>query len=93
MTSLLPVVFVVSPGARSAADLAAALPGVEVVHVPGAEALLREAHVRPPAAALLYDRTPGVPLAEVLPLLRQRAELAGTYWLAVGQAGLGALLA
>lgn len=93
MTSLLPVVFVVSPEARQAADLAAALPGAEVLHVLGAEALLREAHLRPPAAALLYDRTPGIPLAEVLPLLRQRAELAGTYWLAVGQAGLGALLA
>ncbi|KEF33714.1 histidine kinase [Deinococcus sp. RL] len=92
MTSV-PVVFVVSPGPQQAAELAAALPEAEVVHVPGAEALLREAHVRPPAAALLYDRTPGVPLAEVLPLLRQRAELAGTHWLAVGQTGLGALLA
>ncbi|MPY65237.1 HAMP domain-containing histidine kinase [Deinococcus sp. SDU3-2] len=93
MTSVLPVVFVVSPESRQADDLAAALPGAEVVHVPGAEALLREAHVRPPAVALLHDRTPGVPLSEVLPLLRQRAELAGTHWLAVGQAGLGALLA
>ncbi|WP_027460488.1 sensor histidine kinase [Deinococcus murrayi] len=92
MTSV-PVVFVVSPAPQQAAELAAALPEAEVVHVPGAEALLREAHVRLPAAALLYDRTPGVPLAEVLPLLRQRAELAGTHWLAVGQTGLGALLA
>ncbi len=50
-----------------------------------AETLLREAHVHPPAVVLLHADTPGVPLAEVLPFLRQRAELAGTYWLAVGR--------
>ncbi|MEW6421081.1 MAG: ATP-binding protein [Deinococcota bacterium] len=86
------VVFVVSPD-RSRADLLARLLGqAEVFSIPNAETLLREAHVRPPAVAVLYADTPGVPLAEVLPLLRQRAELAGTYWLAVGRAGLGALL-
>lgn len=89
----LPVVFVVSPDASRAARLRSVLGGVDVVQVPGAEPLLREAHVRPPAVALLYADTPGVPLSEVLPLLRQRAELAGTCWLAVGQTGLGALLA
>jgi len=92
-SATLPVVFVVSRDPARAAQLAAALEHAEVLHVPGAEALLREAHVRPPAVVLLHADTPGVPLAEVLPLLRQRAELAGTFWLAVGQAGLGALLA
>lgn len=86
------VVFVVSPDRARADLLARALGQAEVFSIPDAEALLREAHVRPPAVVLLYADTPGVPLAEVLPLLRQRAELAGTYWLAVGSAGLGALL-
>ncbi|GAA5532785.1 HAMP domain-containing sensor histidine kinase [Deinococcus aluminii] len=88
-----PVVFVVSHD-RARADLLVPVLGqAEVFAIPDAETLLREAHVHPPAVALLYADTRGVPLAEVLPLLRQRAELAGTYWLAVGSAGLGALLA
>ncbi|BDP41927.1 sensor histidine kinase [Deinococcus aetherius] len=87
------VVFVVSHDRSRAARLATALGQVQIVEVPDAEMLLREAHVRPPAVVLLYADTPGVPLAEVLPLLRQRAELAGTRWLAVGTHGLGALLA
>ncbi|MEF2278665.1 HAMP domain-containing sensor histidine kinase [Deinococcus sp. YIM 134068] len=87
------VVFVVSHDASHAARLAPMLGRVEVVPIPDAETLLREAHVRPPAVALLYTNLPGVPLSEVLPLLRQRAELAGTHWLAVGTHGLGALLA
>jgi signal transduction histidine kinase len=89
----LPVVFVVSQDRAQASRLASVLDRAQVLHVPGAETLLREAHVHPPAVALLYADTPGVPLAEVLPLLRQRAELAGTHWLAVGTQGLGALLA
>lgn len=89
----LPVVFVVSQDRAQAARLASVLDRAQVMHVRDAETLLREAHVYPPAVALLYAGTPGVPLAEVLPLLRQRAELAGTYWLAVGTQGLGALLA
>ncbi|EYB68305.1 histidine kinase [Deinococcus phoenicis] len=87
------VVFVVSHDRAHAELLAPALADAEVFSIPDAETLLREAHVRPPAVALLYADTRGVPLAEVLPLLRQRAELAGTYWLAVGRQGLGALLA
>lgn len=70
-----------------------ALGDAEIYAISDAETLLREAHVHPPAVALLYTDLPGVPLAEVLPLLRQRAELAGTHWLAVGRKGLGALLA
>ncbi len=62
------------------------------MHISDAETLLREAHVQPPAVALLYTDLPGVPLSQVLPMLRQRAELAGTQWLAVGSRGLGALL-
>ncbi|GBF05739.1 histidine kinase [Deinococcus aerius] len=88
-----PAVFVVSPDRTQAAQLAPALRQADVLPIPDAETLLREAHVRPPAVVLLYADTPGVPLAEVLPLLRQRAELAGTHWLAVGTHGLGALLA
>lgn len=88
-----PVVFVVSHDRTRAELLSGALRDAEIVPVPDAQTLLREAHVRPPAVALLYAATRGVPLAEVLPLLRQRAELAGTYWLAVGTRGLGALLA
>ncbi|GAA5511802.1 adaptive-response sensory-kinase SasA [Deinococcus carri] len=88
-----PVVFVVSHD-RARADLLAPALGQAQVHaIPDAETLLREAHVHPPAVALLYADTRGVPLAEVLPLLRQRAELAGTQWIGVGSAGLGALLA
>ncbi|WP_102127848.1 sensor histidine kinase [Deinococcus planocerae] len=87
------VVFVVSHDRSRAARLAPALSQAQVLPIPDAETLLREAHVRPPAVVLLYADTPGVPLAEVLPLLRQRAELAGTRWLAVGTQGLGALLA
>ncbi|CAM3373405.1 HAMP domain-containing sensor histidine kinase [Deinococcus saxicola] len=85
-------VFVVSADRARAAQLAPLLTRVFVVHVPDAETLLREAHVQPPAVALLYTDLPGVPLAHVLPMLRQRAELAGTQWLAVGTSGLGALL-
>jgi signal transduction histidine kinase len=87
------VVFVVSRDRTRASLLAPALPSAEVIYVADAETLLREAHVKPPQVVLLYTDTPGVPLAQVLPLLRQRAELAGTHWLAVGTQGLGALLA
>lgn len=85
-------VFVVSADRARVRPLASLLPQASVVHVPSAEALLREAHVQPPAVALLYTDVPGVALAEVLPMLRQRAELGGTQWLAVGTRGLGALL-
>lgn len=88
-----PVVFVVSHDRTRAEALRSALPEANVLTIGDAETLLREAHVHPPAVALLYTDLPGVPLAEVLPLLRQRAELAGTHWLAVGRKGLGALLA
>ncbi|MDB5045779.1 MAG: histidine kinase [Deinococcus sp.] len=86
------VVFVVSRDRTRASLLAPSLPSAEVLYISDAETLLREAHVRPPHVVLLYTDTPGVPLAQVLPLLRQRAELAGTHWLAVGTQGLGALL-
>lgn len=85
-------VFVVCADRARAKQLAPLLTRAAVVHVADAEALLREAHVQPPAVALLYSDLPGVPLAQVLPMLRQRAELAGTQWLAVGTKGLGALL-
>ncbi|AIZ44254.1 histidine kinase [Deinococcus radiopugnans] len=85
-------VFVVCADRARASQLAPLLARAAVVHVADAETLLREAHVQPPAVALLYTDLPGVPLSQVLPILRQRAELAGTQWLAVGTRGLGALL-
>lgn len=91
--SLRPNVFVVSGDRARASALAAALPEVDVSFIPDAETLLRETHVKVPAVTLLHTGTPGVALWEVLPLLRQREELAGTYWLAVGTHGLGELLA
>lgn len=87
------IVFVVAADQQRAAQLAPHLPRSTVQYVSDAETLLREAHLQPPDVALLYAETPGVPLAQVLPMLRQRAELAGTQWLAVGTHGLGALLA
>ena len=89
----LPTVLVVSPAAAQATALAAELPGTEVRWVPDGDQLLREAHARIPQVVLLYDRAPGTSLARVLGILRQRAELAATHWLAVGSAGLGDLLA
>lgn len=88
-----PLVFVVSPKPECAAALASVLPQARVQHLPDAETLLREAHLHPPAVALLYTDTAGTPLAQALPILRQRAELAGTQWLAVGRQGLGEMLA
>lgn len=88
-----PLVFVVSPKPECAAALASVLPQARVQHLPDAETLLREAHLHPPAVALLYTDTTGTPLAQALPILRQRAELAGTQWLAVGRQGLGEMLA
>ncbi|MVN85730.1 sensor histidine kinase [Deinococcus sp. HMF7620] len=85
-------VFVVSAEPARAQALAPLLPRASVRHVPDAETLLREAHLTPPDVALLYTNTPGVPLHQVLPMLRQRAELAGTHWLAVGSQGLGDML-
>ncbi|GGL10063.1 ATP-binding protein [Deinococcus radiotolerans] len=85
-------VFVVTSQAARAQALAPLLPRVHVVHVPSAEFLMREAHVTIPDVALLYTDTPGVPLHQVLPMLRQRAELGGTHWLAVGSQGLGEML-
>lgn len=87
------VIFVVSAQRVRAEQLAPHLPRCQVVHVPDAETLLREAHVQTPNVVLLHTDLPGVPLAQVLPMLRQRAELAGTQWLAVGSQGLGAMLA
>lgn len=87
-----PIVFVVAQEAERALDLRRALPNTDIQHVPDAETLMREAHVRPPHVVLLYTSTPGVPLWEVLPMLRQRTELAGTRWLAVGSQHLGNML-
>lgn len=87
-----PVVFVVSHEQARAVALRLALKNTDVQHVPNAESLMREAHLRPPHVAVLYTDTPGVPLHEVLPMLRQRAELTATYWLAVGGQGLGKML-
>ncbi|MFC3831867.1 MULTISPECIES: ATP-binding protein [Deinococcus] len=87
-----PTVFVVAADPARSATLVPALPQVTVIPVPDAETLLREAHVTPPDVVLLYTDTPGVPLWQVLPMLRQRAELAGTRWLAVGSTGLGEML-
>ncbi|PNY81203.1 ATP-binding protein [Deinococcus koreensis] len=87
-----PTVFVVSADPARTATLVHALPQVTLIPVADAETLLREAHVTPPDVALLYTDTPGVPLWQVLPMLRQRAELAGTRWLAVGTQGLGEML-
>ncbi len=88
-----PVVLVVSQNHDHAVALKNVMPQVEVLHVPDADTLLREAHLRLPRVALLYTGTPGAPLAQVLGILRQRAELAGTQWIAVGSQGLGDLLA
>ncbi|WP_221089627.1 ATP-binding protein [Deinococcus aquaedulcis] len=87
-----PPVFVVTAEPARAQALRPLLPRANVRHISDAETLLREAHVTPPDVALLYTDTPGVPLHQVLPMLRQRAELAGTYWLAVGSRGLGEML-
>ncbi|MDV6374459.1 ATP-binding protein [Deinococcus arenicola] len=88
----LQTVFVVCADRARAAQLVPLLTRATVVHVTDAETLLREAHVQPPDVALLYSDLPGVPLSQVLPMLRQRTELAGTQWLAVGTKGLGPLL-
>ncbi|GGR94937.1 sensor histidine kinase [Deinococcus sedimenti] len=88
-----PTVFVVTTQEARAQALAPLLPRVNVIHAPSAEFLMREAHVTIPDVALLYTDTPGVPLHQVLPMLRQRAELGGTHWLAVGSQGLGEMLA
>ncbi|NTY00378.1 HAMP domain-containing sensor histidine kinase [Deinococcus sp. JMULE3] len=87
-----PTVFVVTSQEARAHALRAHLPRVNVVHAPHAEFLMRESHVTIPDVALLYTDTPGVPLHQVLPMLRQRAELGGTHWLAVGSQGLGEML-
>ncbi len=84
--------FVVTADYGRAERLTYHFPRTEIVHVSNAETLLREAHITPPNVALLYADTPGVPLSEVLPILRKRAELMGTYWLAVGGATLGSYL-
>ncbi|AAF10438.1 sensor histidine kinase [Deinococcus radiodurans] len=88
-----PAVFVVSPAEAQATALAAELPGTEVRWVADGDQLLREAHARIPQVVLLYSQVPGTPLGQVLGILRQRAELASTHWLAVGSSGLGDLLA
>lgn len=87
-----PLIFVVSHLIQRADALRAALDQVEVKHIANAEHLLREAHVTVPAVVLLYDDMPGKPLSEIVPILREREELAGTYWLAVGEQHLGDLL-
>ncbi|MFC4426337.1 sensor histidine kinase [Deinococcus navajonensis] len=93
MTTAAPTVFVVTAERTRAVRLSATLPGIDVLFIQDAETLLRESHVRVPDVALLYADTPGVPLAQVLPMLRQREELSNTWWLAVGTQGLGELLA
>ncbi|SEJ14367.1 His Kinase A (phospho-acceptor) domain-containing protein [Deinococcus reticulitermitis] len=92
MVPSLPVIFVVSADPAVAAALRAQLPEADVVHLRGGDELLREAHAQLPQVVLLYEKTLGPPLAEVLGILRQRAELAATRWLAVGSVGLGELL-
>ncbi len=87
-----PTVFVVTSQEARAQALVPLLPRVNVVHAPSAEFLMRESHVTIPDVVLLYTDTPGVPLHQVLPMLRQRAELGGTHWLAVGSQGLGEML-
>ncbi|WP_155299127.1 sensor histidine kinase [Deinococcus kurensis] len=87
-----PTVFVVTFQEARAQSLVPLLPRVNVIHAPSAEFLMRESHVTIPDVALLYTDTPGVPLHQVLPMLRQRAELGGTHWLAVGSQGLGEML-
>ena len=87
-----PVIFVVSRDTARAVALKDTLKNTDVHHIPDAETLLRAAHVQPPHVALLYTDTPGVPLWEVLPMLRQRSELAATHWLAVGSRHLGEML-
>lgn len=86
-------VFVVAADPGRAQQLRPLLAWADVHHIADAETLLRESHVTVPDVALLYTSTPGVPLHQVLPLLRQRAELSGTQWLAVGTQGLGEMLA
>ncbi|WP_291428191.1 ATP-binding protein [Deinococcus sp.] len=86
-------VFVVAPHQGHALQLTPLLSRTDVKYVPDAESLLRESHLVIPDVVLLYTSTPGVPLHQVLPMLRQRAELSGTHWLGVGTQGLGELLA
>ncbi|CAM3429923.1 HAMP domain-containing sensor histidine kinase [Deinococcus deserti] len=93
MTSAASTVFVVTAERSRAVRLAGTLAQADVLFIQDAETLLREAHVRVPDVVLLYSDTPGVPLSQVLPMLRQRQELSNTWWLAVGTHGLGELLA
>ena len=92
-TATPPHVMAVTAHAPRCRTLADALPHARILHVTDVESLLREAHATIPDVVLLYSDTPGVPLHDILPLLRQRDELAATRWLAVGTHGLGELLA
>lgn len=88
-----PLVYVVAPEEERALKLAAALRPIQVVHISDGETLLRQTHVAPPNLVLMYTDTLTKPsVAELLGILRRRAELASTRWLAVGTHGLGDML-
>lgn len=87
-----PVIFVVSANPSHATALAKVLSTYQVVHIPSGDQLLRQSHMQPPHVVLLYTNTTGSSLAEVLSILKKRAELASTHWLAIGSEGLGDLL-
>lgn len=93
MVRTAPLIYVVTQDISRVFGLAGVLGNAEVRHIPTAENLLREAHLQPPDVVVLYADTSGTPLGQVLNLLRQRTELAATYWLAVGTQGLAEFLA
>lgn len=88
-----PLVYVVAPHPQRAQVLADALKPIEVHHIADSDTLLKQTHVAPPNVVLLYTDTVTTPsVAELLSILRRRAELASTRWLAVGTHGLGDML-
>lgn len=93
-SSSAPVVIVASAQAQHAAHLQATLREASVLHVGDADTLLTASRQRPPELVLLAtDLRSQLPLPEVLQILRSRAELCNTRWVALGNNGLGPLLA
>ena len=88
-----PAVLVAASQSTRAQTLAGHLPHVDVVYCASGEELLLQARTHNPDVVLIYTDLPAkVPLGELLGILRSRAELSSTQFLAVGTQGLGALL-
>ena len=84
-----PTVFVVAPDAGLATALTRALSAqgqlADVRALPSGDHLLRDSPGVAPSVVVLRGGTPGTPLPQVLPIVRQRAELSSTFWLALGE--------